>query len=423
MRRFIILSTILTLLLLSPFTLGGILLPCVYQETYLGEFPYKIKRLKEEDGKRIILIGGSAMAFAIDSGLLEQEFPTYTAVNLGMYGDLGIKLPLDFTLKELRNGDIVLFIPEQHERTLSLYLGGRCALQAMDGAFSLLWDVPIKDLPTLLGALPSFSLEKWRYTLGCSYPAGDGIYRRSSFNTYGDINSPLAQANVLVEGFDPTVPISYETGLLDSAYVSYLNRFYEKAKKKGAKVYFGFCPANRLAKVGSAAPEDFYEALYSSLSFPILGNPGNALLDPEWFYDTNFHLNRSGRTLYTRQLIRDLKAMEGITTATNIPIPRMPPMQGITGTVITPELYAGDTKIKEVWIPADTIRIENNAFSGCTRLEKIHLQSNDPSRIQIGEDLLTGTPAELLVPKGSLSAYKTSYRFSRYAGRIQEERN
>ena len=51
--------------------------------------------------------------------------------------------------------------------------------------------------------------------------------------------------------------------------------------------------------------------LRQKLDFPVIGNPENSLMEAEWFFDTNFHLNRPGKEVNTVQLIRDMKAMLG----------------------------------------------------------------------------------------------------------------
>ena len=71
-------------------------------------------------------------------------------------------------------------------------------------------------------------------------------------------------------------------------------------------------------------PDAYYDFLRGQLDFPILGDPHSCILDPEWFYDTNFHLNESGRQLNTRNLTRDLKAQLGDTTPTEIAVPDPP---------------------------------------------------------------------------------------------------
>ncbi len=419
-RPFILLTTLLTLVLLAPFTAGGLLLPAQYQDTFMGELPYKMARLQGTSGRRLIVVGGSGMAFAVDSALLEEAFPDFTAVNMGMYADLGTDFLLDLTEPELREGDIVIIAPEQHAQTLSMYFGARSALQGMDGAWSLLRCVPRRDWGRLAGALPSFSLEKWRCLITGDRPEGEGIYRRSSFNSYGDVESPLAAANVMPGYCDPSVTVSYDPSLLEEDFAERLRSYAARAHKEGAEVYWYFCPADRLAVEPAASPDLFYEHLYETLHFPILGDPNRAVMDEAWFFDTDFHLNQSGRTVYTVQLIRDLKAQLGISTPTDIALPAAPPLPEAGGAILTADLWAGNTEVREITVPADVVRIEDYAFDGCTSLTQIRLLSDTPSRILIGDHLLDGCGAVICVPEGTLSAYRTDYRFSRYADRIRE---
>ena len=419
-KRFILITTILTLLIAGPLLIGGLLLPVRYQDTFMGELPYKLSRLENAPGKRISVLGGSGMAFAVDSALLEQEFPGYTAVNMGMYADLGVRFLLDLTENELREGDIVILSPEQHTQTLSCWFGARSALQGTDGNISMLRYVSREDLGTLIGALPGFTLEKLHFMSIGEHPEGDGIYRRSSFNEYGDIASPLASANIMPGYYDPSVTVSYDPSVLEDAFAERLRAYAAHAHKKGAEVYWYFCPANRRAVNASASPEDFYDFLYETLDFPILGDPANAVMDEAWFFDTDFHLNQSGRTVFTVQLIRDLKAHLGISTPTDIALPAPPALPASGGSVLTAGTWAGNTSVTEITVPADVVRIEDYAFSGCTNLRAIRLLSHEPSRVLVGEHLLDGCGAYLLVPEGTLSAYRTDYRFSRYSDRIRE---
>lgn len=421
-RYFILITGLITLLVLAPLTLGGLLLPAKYQDTFMGELSFKVKRLEEVSGPRLIVIGGSGMAFALDSALLEQAFPPYAPVNMGMYADLGTSFLLDLTEDELREGDLVIIAPEEDPQTLSMYFGARSALQGMDGAWSLLRKVPRRNLGSLTGALPAFSLEKWRLFLSGEVPQGEGIYKRSSFNGYGDIDSDLADCNRMPGFYDTSRPVSFDPALMEEDFEGRLNRYAASARKKKALVFWYFCPVDRLAVTdASFTPDDLYDSLYEKLDFPILGDPGNALIDEAFFYDTNFHLNRAGRTLYTRQLIRDLKAQLGITAATDIPLPQAPPLPENGGSILTAAKWAGDRTIEEITLSSDTVRIDDYAFDGCTNLKKILLMGREPSRILIGDHLLDGTAALLYVPEGTLTAYRTDYRFSRYAGRIREQ--
>ncbi len=383
-KRFILITTILTLLIAGPLLIGGLLLPVRYQDTFMGELPYKLSRLENAPGKRIIVIGGSGMAFAVDSALLEQEFPGYTAVNMGMYADLGVRFLLDLTENELREGDIVILSPEQHTQTLSCWFGARSALQGTDGNISMLRYVSREDLGTLIGALPGFTLEKLHFMSIGEHPEGDGIYRRSSFNEYGDIDSEMVSQNIMPEEYDPDLPVVMSDELPTEEFADYLNDYSRKLGKKGASFYYHFCPVNELAVAGgalsgsdrlgsaeSAGSEGqtdslslaeqsalaFYTHLDAVLDFPLLGDPREAVMEAGWFYDTNFHLNRTGRTFFTRQLVRDLKAALGDTSLTEIDVPAMPrtlafsQMSDKEDSVLRRSTYAGNTEITQITVP------------------------------------------------------------------------
>ena len=64
-------------------TVWGFALPAQYSNTFVGELPAKRALLAAESDKpRLILVGGSAAAFGVDSALLARELPDYQPVIL-----------------------------------------------------------------------------------------------------------------------------------------------------------------------------------------------------------------------------------------------------------------------------------------------------------------------------------------------------
>ena len=414
-------------LLLSVFCL-----PSQYEKSYMGELKYKYNRLKNTDGKRIIIVGGSGMAFDVDSSLIKENFPEYEVVNLGMYAALGTASVLDMTISKVHDGDLVIFAPEQSKQTLSDYLGGDYAWQALDGAFYLLpyFFNSEKNISLMLAAFPRFAIEKLRLFITASAPDPDSVYRKSAFNEYGDIADDLPQ-NTMLNGFDENTAVSYDTSVIPADYVSYLNECDKKATQKGSTLLFAYCPANKAAVV-EAKESDFENAidgydlfLRKTLAIEVIGNPYDSIMDKEWFYDTNFHLNSSGKKLYTRQFIRNLKAYLSDSSVTAIDIPDKPSLLYAANTeksVLTSSTYSGNTTITSITVGSDISMIEDYAFKGCTSLKEIHINNTVPSSIQIGQHLLDGTDANIYVPAEALSLYKTDYRFSIYSSRIYAEK-
>lgn len=79
------------------------------------------------------------------------------------------------------------------------------------------------------------------------------------------------------------------------------------------------------------------------------------------------------------------------------------------------ETYQGEETIV---IPENVTQIEDYAFSNCAGLKQIVLEQKDPSKCIVGQHLLDGTGAEILVPQMSVDSYKRNYFWSVYAGRI-----
>lgn len=432
---------VLALLLLGPMILlgCGFGLPARYDESFLGALGDKCALLEEADAPRIVLVGGSSVAFGVDSTLLEQEFPGYTAVNFGLYAALGTQVMLELSEGRFRPGDIVILSPEQQQQTLSCYFNAEATWQALDGNFALLARLDPDHFRALLGQFPYFAARKANYFLRGEKPLPDGVYRRASFDAHGDVRAGCT-ANRMPGGWDANTPVLLEPEILDPDFVARINAWAAAALAQGAQVYYRFCPMNAAAVTGDA--DAYYDWLREQLDFPILGDPNSSILDPAWFYDTNFHLNEAGRQLNTRTLVRDLKAQLGDTSRTEIPIPDRPALS--TGETAQGDDSDGDCFTFEIrgsaalltgvtaegrtrrtltvpthWQGLPVTSIADGAFAGCDALETIRLQNADPTACTPGQDLLRDCGADLQVPEGARDDYKLSYFWSPYASRIR----
>lgn len=323
-QRGIAILTIVTLLVV-PVTLcaWGFLLPACFSETFMGELPEKVRLLDETEGRRIIVVGGSAAAFGIDSDVLRREMEGYEVVNFGMYAGLGTGAMLNLSRGSLREGDIVIVMPEQQEQSLSDYFGAEYFWQAADGHFGLLARLSRDEVMGAVGAFPAFAAEKFGYVSRGHLPEPDNVYRKGAFGDNGDIREGIAVGNRMAGGFDVNTPIRFETEMVGEEFADLLNEYAERAAGRGAKVYYHFPPMNAGAcELGAGAEstdailDDYTGYLAGGLICPILGDPRDAVMDSEYFFDTNFHLTDAGRAIFTRQVVRDLKAELGISAKT-----------------------------------------------------------------------------------------------------------
>ena len=135
-------------------------LPAQYGLTFLGEMPDKLRLLEAVPDKRIVVIGGSSVPFALDSALLEKQLPDYRVVDFGMYADMGTVVMLDWAKREVHPGDLFIVAPEQNPQALSCYVGGEDVWQASDGAFGQLSLLPPERWEALAAAFPAFAGKK-----------------------------------------------------------------------------------------------------------------------------------------------------------------------------------------------------------------------------------------------------------------------
>ena len=465
-----VLAIILTLciLLAVPAALCGLAfgLPAQYDETYLAALPAKLERLRSAPSPRVILIGGSGTAFDVRSDLLEQELPGYTVINFGLYAGLGTSVMLDLAEPYLLGNDVVVFLPEQNAQSLSNYFDATSLWQATDGAVPWL-SLNSTQRGAMIGAFPKFAGSKARLFWEGSKPIGDAIYARRSFNAFGDISCPGRLQNVMPGGADANFPVSFDPALPAPEFLARINDFDAVCRKKGASLYFGFCPMNAASVTDTFVPAEYVSMLSDSLTCEILMNPEDSILDPEWFFDTNFHLNEAGQILFTATLARCLKPICGIDTPMQIDVPDAPTLAqpsyicgndrdadcftyrfadetaiitGLTARGMQSEhlilpAFAGDVPVtgmdSDALRDADRLRtltlgpnlrsLPDGAFSGCSALERVILTNEKPGSLQVGVGLLDGTNAMLVVPAASFSTYATHYFWSIYSDRMMPE--
>lgn len=406
------------------FLICGFGLPVQFGDTFMGELKSKYERLKETSGKRIVLVGGSGVAFDCDSALMDDFFPSYEIVNFGMYAGLGTKAVMDLSENYIHEGDIVILSPEQSEQTFSDYFNGEYMWQAADGAFGMLRDLKSENFEAMLGNFPRFALEKLNYVMKGQKPQTDSIYQKKSFNTYGDIELDTCRENILPNGYDVNQKVRFTEDVVQLEFMDYMNDWAKRLEKKGAVVWYRYCPVNKLSVEDMDDLVAYDVFLRQKLDFPVIGNPENSLMEAEWFFDTNFHLNQPGKEVNTVQLIRDMKAMLGDDRAVTVELPEKPhrtwgevSAETRIWTAKDSETYQGEETIV---IPENVTQIEDYAFSNCAGLKQIVLEQKDPSKCIVGQHLLDGTGAEILVPRMSVDSYKRNYFWSVYAGRIGE---
>lgn len=287
------------------------LVPPVYDNTFLGELSEKYDRLKGTDEPKIVIVAGSSSAFGLDSGMMSEKLGK-EVVNFGLYANLGTKLMMDLSKENINSRDIIVLAPELNAQTYSLYFNAETAAQALDGAAYMLKNIDGENRAALTGALWKFSGDKIKYALSGRLPENTGAYRKEFFNEYGD-NTYDRPYSVLT-GYGNPITLDFNGSSDYDEYIEYVNDYVRYAEKRGATVYFSFPPMNEEAVRDYNSDNDilaFYQKLVNDLDCKVISNIFDYILDPGYFYDSEFHLNNSGVTVRTVLLIDDIKREAG----------------------------------------------------------------------------------------------------------------
>lgn len=329
-------SVLLALLVISPvivLILGALILPPVYCDTFLGELGEKYRLLNETDEPKVVVVGGSSVAFGLDSALMSRHLGM-EVVNFGLYANLGTKLMMDLSRANINEGDIVVLAPELNDQTLSLYFNAESALQAADGNIGMLKNIDTDNYGAMLGALWKFVADKAEYIREGRAPVTDGAYSKECFNEYGDniydrpynVTSYTAKTITLDYSYDKSDGIQTEY----EDFVDYVREYSSFCKRRGASVYFSFAPMNEIALTDYNTKENIY-AFYENLSealgkdCTLISNINDYIMDEGYFFDSEFHLNNSGVTVRTVRLTDDIKRQMGRTDITMKPSELPPP--------------------------------------------------------------------------------------------------
>ena len=461
-KTVILLCFLLILALIFPLTVGYVALctPAQFDQTFLGELGNKIERLNSISSPKIVVIGGSSTAFGLRSDIMQEQLGM-PVVNFGLYASLGTKIMLDLSKANISEGDIIIIAPEQDKQTLSTYFNADSAWKGFDGNFQYLKYLHRDDVPSMLGSLVSFAAEKHKYLSKGEKPSVSGVYTKEAFNLYGDI-SYKREANTMFGGYDKNTPISFDVDIISKDFINYLNQYAQFAKNKGASVFFSFAPMNRAALEENTDSDDIYayfSYLQSVLDFHVISNPETYLMQSNWFYDSNFHVNDSGAILHTKHLINDIILALHLDKTCSVETPPMPELpdsgqseqvkneyftyskdqQGIEITGLTEKgksqfelevpaqiddipviaisqgAFSANTVVTRITLNHGLAYIADGAFDGCGSLKELIINSNVPSSIRVGEELLSGAEAcKIYIPANSYDVYSNDYYWSLY---------
>lgn len=288
----------------------------------------KIKHnlLEKDDYKRLILIGGSGVGSSIDSRLIKQE-TGYHTINMGVWGQLGLRYILEEVKHDIKEGDIIVVIPEYAH--YYHFVDGWRALNELIYVYpkSLTHLTSINQVKIIIStyprffrqkikALPAYLIKKIRDMMllsGDVLNNGERVQSEKSNSIdlqngdyIADLDNPTS-LNIVSEGLFPDI-VNMEKVSFQYEAIDVLNNFYIYANTKGAKVYFGYptIPNLQFEKYIKIINE-VQNKFNANLKIPIINTPASETQPINDFTDYIYHLNRDGREKRTLRLIQQLR--------------------------------------------------------------------------------------------------------------------
>ena len=288
------------------FFAGRAIQPVDQNEYLLALFDKDARLAEKSPTGRIVFIGGSNLAFGVNSEEVEKAFDTKT-INMGLAYDLGLKFMLHDIDNKLVAGDTVVIVPE-YQNFFGNGLDGGQALANMiyyvdpsrfkeiDTAQFL---AASRYLPMLIfGKLETGLEEKITKHIALS----TSVNQRKNFNKYGDMIGHLEIPNQSI-GDDV-----YDGKKVNMKTLELLNDFARSAETRDIKVFFLY-PSYRDSDYEKYKPriEALRDTLSTELTFPVLSSPERYRMDSQYFFNSSYHVNKIGREIRTKMIIQDLK--------------------------------------------------------------------------------------------------------------------
>lgn len=289
---------------------AGYLKACCLDDDYMLEQPVKVRLAASTRSPKLVLLGGSNVAFGIDSHAVSDSLHIAT-VNVGLHAGMGLRYTVDRFVPYLNAGDILVVCPEYcnffgngaYGEAPTMWLLPLCDAQG-------LWvcNLSPKQLENIVALFPTHVFRRIAEGLRQKRrePSQTAVayrYVRSGFDDIGDEVSHLT----LPPEVSSIPDDGGVAGTFNEAYYNYLLREVAALQRRGVAVCF-LPPCISAREYRREEPQATYLARrLSSDGVGFLVSPSAFTYPDSCLYNTCYHLNRQGRIAHTRRVITALR--------------------------------------------------------------------------------------------------------------------
>ncbi|OJV19703.1 MAG: hypothetical protein BGO21_21820 [Dyadobacter sp. 50-39] len=279
----------------------------IAKHNMLGALLDKHEMLRRTDGlaagsPRIVVIGGSNVAYGLDSKRI-QDALHIPVINAGLHASLGMKFYLTDVKPYIREGDIVVVIPEYSQYYTDTFYGN---IELVSVLFDVYPDsrkeIDIKQWLHLMRFIPFYAATKLKLSKEPGRIGPVGVYDRKAFNSYGD-----AYVHWTMPGkkFNPGQKVSEDQQVNPEA-IKLLIDFQHFVKGKKATMLL-LPPVFQSTSFVNQKP--MIDKIYQSIKknhLPVIAEPERYELPDSLFFDTASHLILPGIERRSDLVIEDL---------------------------------------------------------------------------------------------------------------------
>ena len=305
-------------------------------DSYLAASVDKARLLATAPSPRVVLVGGSNLAYGIDSRRIAAGLGgRYAPVNMGLHAGLGTRLQLDEALRGLKRGDLVV-LSFEYQKLWDDSLESQTLLPLLAYRPSAIRDVPLESWPSLLVRSPDDGLGPLAHDMAQSLYAklrlattdrlraamrrlaGRGsseakrsAYTRGGFNRFGDQTSGWGAPTQYSQGvLRPEARPFPVAGLRQS--VTAIQRFVAACHASDVGVVYDYPPIpEKWYQVNRPEIERTARVLESEVPIPFLNSPADNVYRTEDFFNTMYHLGGHAVQIRTGKLVRGLQRVLG----------------------------------------------------------------------------------------------------------------
>ena len=284
----------------------GQMIPNQSGNSYCASLNDKYEKLLNRSEPHIIIIGGSNVAFGLDTKAISEALGM-PALNMGLHAGLKRDFPLNVAKSNIMEGDIIILAFE-YSAYIEDLMTEETAWSVIDNHPEFMKMIPKDNVFNLIRYYPLFLAKKTLYALFSPNPEASDIYNYRNFDEYGDLKCERIGNLRTPEEVKSNAYIEITPKNISDESMQSIKEFAEFCRSKGAEVYASSPSVDEYGVKSidgdGASFEEYYE---EHTGVEMISSVKDFVMPTEYFYDTHYHLNDAGVQYRTKMLIRDMK--------------------------------------------------------------------------------------------------------------------